>query len=168
MEYFLQGLIQRKCNFHLVFFDNHKDLCVPRGVNTLSRSKYLLTRAAVQRHLTINLRESHPNLEIHSFATEQDNVFREYLKSSGVYFVMCHDGACPPPLSTDVLSSGMAEGKQVEIDAQETSRRIVFRRMICWLMNESYNVALINGLEWADTKVACASTLLVSSLTHSI
>ena len=26
VEYFLQGLIQRKCNFHVVFFDNHKDL----------------------------------------------------------------------------------------------------------------------------------------------
>ena len=168
MEYLLQGLIQRKCNFHVVFFDSHKDLCVPRGVTTLGKSKYLLARAAIQRHLSINLRELHPTLEIHLFTTEQDKAFREYLKSSGVYFVMCHDGANPVPLSVDTLSPGATKEEQAEIDAQETSRRVIFRRMICWLINESYNVALINGLEWADTKVACASGLWIFSLTHLI
>ena len=159
--------MQRKCNFHVVFFDNHKDLCVPRGVTTLSRSKYLLARAAIQRHLSINLQGTHPSLGVYSFATEQDGSFREYLKTSGVYFVMCHDGANPLPLLTDTLSLGATEEEQAEIEAHETSRRIVFRRMICWLIHESYNVALINGLEWADTKVVCAIAIRISSLTRS-
>ena len=80
---------------------------------------------------------------------------------------MCHDGANPLPLSTDTLSPGATEQEQAEIEAHETSRRIVFRRMICWLIHESYNVALINGLEWADTKVVCAIALRNSSLTRS-
>ena len=142
-----------------MFFDDHKDLCIPPGVTTLGRSKYLLARAAIQRHLSINLQGTHPNLRVYSFATEQDDSFREYLKTSGVYFVMCHDGANPLPLSTDKLSPGATEQDQAEIEAHETSRRIVFRRMICWLIHESYNVALINGLEWADTKVVCAIAL---------
>lgn len=159
VEYFLQGLIQRKCNFHVVFFDNHRDLCLPRGVPTIARPKYLLARAAIQRHLSVNLRESHPNLEIHSFASEQDAAFREYLKATGVYFVMCHDGANPGPLSADLSLPRANEEEQAEVDAQETSRKVAFRTMICWLINESYNVALINGLEWADTKVASVSAL---------
>ena len=157
--------MQRKCNFHVVFFDNHKDLCIPRGVTTLSRSKYLLARAVIYRHLSINLRGTHPNLKTYSFATEQDELFREYLKTSGVYFVMCHDGANSLPLSTDILSPEATKEEQAEIDIQETSRRVVLRRMICWLINGSYNVALINGLEWADTKVAYAFAPRISSLT---
>ena len=153
-----------------MFFDDHKDLCVPRGVTTLGRSKYLLARAAIHRHLSINLQGTHANLRVHSFTTEQDDSFREYLKTSGVYFVMCHDGANPLPLSTDTsdtLSLGATEEERAEIEAHETSRRIVFRRMICWLIHESYNVALINGLEWADTKVVRTTALRNSSLTRS-
>ena len=170
VEYFLQGLIQRKCNFHIVFFDDHKDLCVPRGVTTLGRSKYLLARAAIHRHLSINLQGTHANIGVYSFATEQDDSFRDYLKTSGVYFVMCHDGANPLPLSTDTsdkFSLRPTEEEQAEIEAHEISRRIVFRRMICWLIHESYNVALINGLEWADTKVVRTTALRISSLTRS-
>ena len=153
-----------------MFFDDHKDLCVPRGVTTLGRSKYLLARAAIHRHLSINLQRTHANLRVHSFTTEQDDSFREYLKTSGVYFVMCHDGANPLPFSTDTsdtFSLGATEEEQAEIEAHETSRRIVFRRMICWLIHESYNVALINGLEWADTKVVRTTALRNSSLTRS-
>lgn len=162
VEYFLQGLIQRKCNFQIVFFDNHKDLCLPRGVLAIDRPKYLLARAAIQRHLRVNLRESHPTLEIHSFTSNQDTAFRDYLNSTGVYFVMCHDGANPGPSSTDLSMPRANEEEQAEVNAQETSRKVAFRTMINWLINESYNVALINGLEWADTKVACASLLRIS------
>ncbi len=151
--------MQRKCNFHVVFFDNHKDFCVPRGVLAIDRPKLLLARAIIQRHLSVNLPESHPTLEIHSFASERDTAFQEYLKVTGVYFVMCHDGANSVPRSTGLSLPGANEKEQAEVDAQETSRKVAFRTMICWLINESYNVALINGLEWADTKVAYAFAL---------
>ena len=121
--------------------------------------KYVLARAVIQRHLSVNLQESHPNLEIHSFASEQDANFSEYLKTTGVYFVMCHDGAIPTPQPTKMSLSGADEEEQANIDAHETSRKVAFRMMICWLLNQSYNVALINELEWADTKVAFACAL---------
>ena len=142
-----------------MFFDNHKDLCIPRGVPEINRPKYLLARAGMQRHLGVNLRKSHPTIQIYSFTSEQDTSFRGYLKATGVYFVMCHDGANPVPISTDPSLSGVTEEEQAEIVALETSRKVAFRSMIYWLMNESYNVALINGLEWADTKVAQVSAL---------
>ena len=74
---------------------------------------------------------------------------------------MCHDGANPVPSSTDLSMPRANEEEQAEVNAQETSRKVAFRTMINWLINESYNVALINGLEWADTKVACGSTLRI-------
>lgn len=123
--------------------------------------KYALARAVIHRHLCVNLRKSHPSLEIRSFASEQDVSFSEYLKTTGVYFVMCHDGAIPTSKSTNTLLRGADEKRQDRVDAQETSRKVGFRTMICWLINQSYNVALINGLEWADTKVACACALHV-------
>ena len=156
VEYFLRGLIQRKCNFHVVFFDSHKYLCLPRGVHAMNRPKYVLARAVIKRHLSVNLQKSHPTLEVHSFASELDTAFSDYLKATGVYFVMCHDGANPAPHSTNMSLPGANEEKQAKADTQETSRKVAFRMMICWLINQSYNVALINGLEWADTKVACA------------
>lgn len=130
--------------------------------------KYLLARAVLQRHLRVNLRKAHPTLEIHSFASEQDAAFSEYLKTTGVYFVMCHDGAIPTPKSTNMSLPGVDEEEQAKVDAQETSRKVAFRMMICWLINQSYNVALINGLEWADTKVACACALhIFTDLLHT-
>ena len=150
VEYFLQGLIQRKCNFHIVFFGNHQELCLPRGVAAANRQKYMLARAAIQRHLSINLPKSQPTLLIHSFASIQDTAFQEYLRATGVYFVMCHDGANLVPLPTN------DEEAKTEIAAQETSRKVAFRKMICQLISQSYSIALINGLEWADTKVSCA------------
>ena len=119
----------------------------------------MLARAAIQRHLSVNLPRSHPTLLIHSFVSIQDTAFQEYLRATGVYFVMCHDGANLVPLPANLSIQGADEGKaHTEIAAEETSRKVAFRRMICWLINQSYSIALINGLEWADTKVACAST----------
>lgn len=80
---------------------------------------------------------------------------------------MCHDGANPIPRPTDLSLPEAKEG-QADVDAQEMSRKVAFRVMICWLINESYNVALINGLEWADTKVASASAICNPLLTYSI
>ena len=127
----------------------------------MNRPKYVLARAVIRRHLSVNLRKSHPTLEIHSFASVLDTAFSDYLKATGVYFVMCHDGANPAPQSTNMSLPGANEEERATVDTQETSRKVAFRMMICWLINKSYNVALINGLEWADTKVACACSFQI-------
>ena len=157
VEYFLSGLVQRKCNFHVVFFERHKELCIPRGSSFSNSIKYVLARAAIIRHLSVHLRKSQPSTEIRVFQSYHDPQFQHYLNASGVYFVMCHDGANPVPAYEDPSILAKSEAERILIEDKEASRKFAFRLMICWLISQSYNVALINGLEWADTKVVYAS-----------
>lgn len=153
VEYFLGGLTQRKCNFHVVFFEEHEELCIPRGTSVQNRVKYLLARSAIIRHLEVHLPISHSSIELHIFKSVNDSEFHDYLKASGVYFVMCHDGANPVPISQDTLIMRESAAEKKRIELLETWRRFRFRGMICWLIRQGYNAALINGLEWKDTKV---------------
>ena len=153
IENFLQNLLQRKANFHIVFFDAHKHLCVPPAVFPINRPKYVLLRAIVYRHFQNNLREAHPTLEIHSFQSVCDPAFTEYLNSTGVYFVMCHDGATTATASSPSAADETSKQSVNQLEDEESSRKLLFRQMICFLLDEGYNVALINGLDWQDTKV---------------
>lgn len=164
VEYFLNGLVQRKCNFNIVFFEKHKELCIPRGTSASNSHKYTLARAAIIRHLSVHLRNSRPYIELHVFRSLNDPKFLRYLNISGVYFVMCHDGANPVPASEDPSILVKSEAERNGIESRESSRKVAFRGMICWLINQGYNAALINGLEWADTKVM---TMVVEGLRRS-
>ena len=79
--------------------------------------------------------------------------FLDYLKASGVYFLMCHDGASIAVSPHNPSIQTAPDAKPSEKDLLETRRRVIFRVMIYALIGQGYNVALINGLEWADTKV---------------
>ena len=164
VEHFLNGLVQRKCNFHLVFFDRHEELCIPRAVSSSNGIKYLLARAAIIRHLSLHLRKTQPSIELHTFQSFDDPGFRQYLNTSGIYFVMCHDGANPVRPSQDPSIEAKSESERARIEDQDESRKVAFRAMICWLINEGYHVALINGLEWADTKVVILTRFLYHNL----
>lgn len=54
-----------------------------------------------------------------------------------------------------------SDNKLGQIEIQEGSRKIVFRAMICDLINRGYNIALVNGLEWQDTKVRLNPPVLI-------
>jgi hypothetical protein len=60
--------------------------------------------------------------------------------SSGVYFIMCHDGA------TQAISEPQTP--------RDRFTKFRFRRMIRLFVLLGFNVALINGLEVRDTKVS--------------
>lgn len=155
VENFLQGLLQRKCVFHVVFFDAHKSLCIPRATPSARREKYLLARAIIIRHLTVHLRTSHPNIKVLTFASAPDEGFQEYLLSSGAYFVMTHDGA--NPLDLDVDHPVLERSPDLDfatVEREELQRRATFRSAIFSILDHGYNVALIDGLEWMDTKVS--------------
>ena len=154
VEHFLQGLTQRKCNFHIVFFNRHSALCVPRNTSKANRAKYLLARWAIICHLQRNLWKTHPAIEIHVFQSVRSQGFVQYLRDSGIYFLMCHDGANAIPISEDLSIQDKSEAEKNDIHMEELERRKVFRALICELIRQGYNVALINGLEWADTKVS--------------
>lgn len=153
VEHFLQGLVQRKCNFHLVFFDEHEEACIPPNVAWSNRSKYLLARSVIIRHFQAHLPGTCPSISLRVFKSVQDSDFDDYLKSSAVYFMLCHDGAILT-LTTEKKSTLKHDNSEmIRLEAEERSRKIVFRGLIYSMIKRGYNVALINGLEWMDTKV---------------
>jgi hypothetical protein len=140
VERFLHHLKQRKCNFHVAFFENHKSLCVPYSVKDANVPKYLLARAAIIRHLQSNMPDHTERIKVFHSINGQD--FQEYLTQVGMYFMMCHDGARPAHLTTSKAES-----------RKDLDRISSFRTMILSFISRGYNVALVNGLEWRDTKV---------------
>lgn len=66
---------------------------------------------------------------------------------------MCHDGANAIPISEDLSIQEKSATEKRNIATEEYRRKLAFRVQICELVRQGYNVALINGLEWLDTKV---------------
>ncbi|KAJ9629556.1 hypothetical protein H2203_001930 [Taxawa tesnikishii (nom. ined.)] len=140
VENFLHHLDQRKCNFHITFFDHHRALCVPHGVSEQNVPKYLLARAAIIRHLMAHMHGS--TTRVRRFESVTCDSFQQYLAQTGLYFMMCHDGARP--------SHGPQDDHR---NHAELKHMLSLRTMILSFINRGYNVALVNGLEWRDTKV---------------
>ena len=146
VEQFLHNLAKRKCNFHVVFFGNTKALCVPPAAIHANASKYLLARAAIIHHLKANLPGAQLGIAIHEFQSYTSPEFVEHLTLHSPYFVMAHDGA----------ASIYRKGKHTkEVQTQESLNgiRAALREMVLFFIERGLNVALINGLEWRDTKV---------------
>ncbi len=101
----------------------------------------------------INLTRSQPSIKIQIFDSIRDTSFQRYLIDTGVYFVMCHDGANVDPTTSTEGSISQAGDDSGRNETQEMSRKIRLRAMIFTLINQGYNIALINGLEFLDTKV---------------
>ncbi|KAG9855606.1 P-loop containing nucleoside triphosphate hydrolase protein, partial [Aureobasidium melanogenum] len=135
VEDYLAQLQRRNCRFHIAFFEAHRQLCIPQSVKSINRSKYLLTRAAIIRHLQFNLQSEH--IQIHCFSDLHDQAFDDYLRNSAVYFLMCHDGA----------------RSYTTQDRDVPDPRTQLRSMIVHFILSGYNVALINGSEFVDTKI---------------
>lgn len=145
VEHFLHNLAFRKCNFHVAFFECNRDLCVPSRADNADSSKYLLARAAIIRHLQSNLASSHPDIKVNVFESYESNDFNDYLQRTSLYFMMTHDGASP------IDRKGKHIGQ--ETHTVPSSQRVPLRRMLQSFLARGYNVALVNGLEWHDTKV---------------
>ncbi|KAH8601965.1 hypothetical protein B0O99DRAFT_607849 [Bisporella sp. PMI_857] len=151
VERFLQDLVKRHCNFHIAFFDENAELCIPRGVHRLRKSRYLLARTVIKRHLSIHLVSAKTHILVGSFPSLESPEFREYLDNNPVHFVMAHDGA-----------------KKVGQESTEKSKnddelaKVLLRGMIWWFNTHKLNVALINFVEFRDAKVF---TMIVESFT---
>lgn len=153
VEHFLQGLVQRKCTFHIVFFDEHEEACIPRNAARLNRNKYLLARSVIIRHLQAHLPKAHPSISLQVFKSVEDPSFGNYLKTSAVYFMLCHDGADSTIITGGTPIPDEDRTEKARVEAEERSRKLLFRGLIYSMIRKGYNVALINGLEWMDTKV---------------
>ena len=154
VENFLRGLVARRCNFHVAFIDQHRELCIPPFASDDVRERYLLARAAIIKHLRTNLPLVHPEIEVNVFTSVTSDTFAEYLIATDLYFVLIHDGAQPTLLekkSTLTKSSDAADDD--DDDDEEERTKIAFRQLMYWFMEQGISSALINGLEWQDTKV---------------
>lgn len=173
VEKLLHDLVSRKCNFHIVCFDQNEDLCVPPSAAKKNRDKYILARWTIIRHLQRNLPEE-SEIKFCSFSSFTDPAFVSYLNATGVYFFMCHDGTdtssprsredARRPLK-DHPGSALQAIRKPESDMALTNeldsltinsskdQKCRFRAMISWFIRNQYNVALINELEMLDTKV---------------
>lgn len=167
VEHFLRGLVARRCNFHIAFFDQHRELCVPPFVSDSNRDKYLLAREAIIRHLRANLKSVHPDIEVHLFPSVRSTSFAKYVATTDLYFIMCHDGATDRSLrKRNILAKDLNALDDEDHDGVEAELRakVMFRLLIYWFMERGYNAALVNGLEWRDTKVV--TSILENSRRH--
>lgn len=156
VEKFLHGLVSRRCNFHIAFFDDFQEFCVPQSASSATKEKYLLARAAIIRHLQVNLQNVHPDIEVHRFSSTTSDTFTEYLRTTDIYFVLCHDGASVQDVKKRVILQKNLDALQDEEDntsERERAAKASFRTLIYSLMQRGYSTALVNGLEWQDTKV---------------
>lgn len=164
VESFLRGLISRGCTFHIAFFDQHRELCVPHAASADIREKYHLARAAIIRHLHVNLKLVLPDIEVNVFPSVSSDAFGKYLRETDLFFILCNDGTDPRALrKRNILRKSLnALEDEIHEDQEDELRvKIAFRQLIRWFMNQRYNIVLINGFEWQDTK-AIATVLETS------
>ncbi|KKZ63284.1 hypothetical protein EMCG_00267 [[Emmonsia] crescens] len=178
IENFLRGLHQRKCTFHIVFFEDHAHLCIPPNMPDGLHSRCLLARESIIQHLQSNIGAKAPPIEVKVFDSYLSKDFKSYLAASGAYFVMCHDGAFADVEledgsnassddeddfsdgnsgnsddEDDQDSDDSSEEDMSQVSGNGTRHAIGFRSMINWFVCLGYNIALLNSLECRDTKV---------------
>ncbi|KAK2841620.1 hypothetical protein FQN49_006075 [Arthroderma sp. PD_2] len=119
LEVFLRNLHQRKCNFHVVFFEEHAQLCVPPRMPDGLRSRCLLARECIIQHLVNNLAASAPSIEVKVFESYRARDFMDYLSAAGTYFLMCHDGAFLNMEPRDG-GEGLSDDKESELSSSDS------------------------------------------------
>ncbi|OTA98900.1 hypothetical protein M426DRAFT_325608 [Hypoxylon sp. CI-4A] len=88
VEAFLKKMRDRGCNFHVIWFDNQKDLCIPYGTPDEHCYKYMLTRAVLIEHFGCQSTSAIS----HRFLSANSGAFRDYLACNPIHFFMCSDG----------------------------------------------------------------------------
>lgn len=105
----------------------------------------------IKRHLALHLTSSHPSVEVNTFPSFDSDEFKEYLHISPIHFVMGHDGVSTALKSTADIT-----------EDDEQYAKILLRGMIWYFNTHKLNVALINRIEFRDSKIF---TMIVESFT---
>lgn len=112
----------------------NKYLCIPSPISIKNSFKYLFARSAIIQHLlsTSKTVTKDDPFSIFQFRSPDDDGFQQYLARTRPYFVMCHNGA-------DISKGGRI---------QFSLRGFIWR-----MVAAGYNIALINEVEFRDSKV---------------
>ncbi|OAP63865.1 hypothetical protein AYL99_03092 [Fonsecaea erecta] len=121
VENFLRALLQRKCKFNVVFFNNQAHMCIPQNTPAHLHSRYLLAREAIIQHLSCNLPLTVPFIEVKTFESYLSHDFDEYLATTGAYFFMCHDGSFPRSGIQDEFEGSSTEEEKIEKESRAPS-----------------------------------------------
>lgn len=160
VERFLENLTKRHCQYHIAFFEENAELCVPPERISSRRARYLLARSVIKRHLTLHLPTSCPGLAVHTFPSLDSAEFAEYLHQTPIHFVMTHDGTGRTAKSvSEVTGDGEAASSTPPLRHSRIVKSIL-RGMIWWFSSHNLNIALINRIEFQDSKVF---TMIVES-----
>jgi hypothetical protein len=161
VESFLKALICRGRRCQIACFRNNELLAVPAAATHVDHAfKYRLARAVILRHLSINI-GTDCGIEFHQFdSLADDDEFLRFLGASDAYFVMVHDGAAVYNEHSQELRlpNGIhrsLHGQRGVLDIQAdtmTELQAQFRGMIAWFLSKEYNVALINEVQFLDSK----------------
>lgn len=134
VETFLHKLVERGCNFHVVWFDKYEHLCVPRGVRTEKAYKYRLARAVLIQHL------ANPSVQFagssrcsFQFQSLDCESYRAYLARNAVLFIMCSHGEATAREHDPLSLANLNIGYQVA--------------------RAGYCVAFINDIDFQSSKV---------------
>ncbi|KAF8542437.1 hypothetical protein BDD12DRAFT_876354 [Trichophaea hybrida] len=150
-EKFLENLRKRNCVFDVVFFEQHRRICIPAW-NTEYAWKYAFAREVILRHLQSLKRDG--EMFAWKFDTVTDEAFRNWLSHREPLFVMAHDGddilARQEVDSSNEGSEDKDEGEDNITTQVWEVRAMIYRFMH---MGKGYNVGLINSLHFEDSKI---------------
>lgn len=138
VESFLSKMSDRGCNFHIVWLDRYKHLCVPQGAPRSSSYKYLLTRDVVIQHLA----RSKGSYRSFRFQDIDDDEFHLYLLQAPVHFFLCGDSRVV----------------NVDVDSDTLDRLSVGYRLMC----KGYRLAFIDNVEFSSSKVGSSMCCYIS------
>ncbi|KAF4777168.1 DEAD/DEAH box helicase [Colletotrichum scovillei] len=149
IEVFLAKLKERGCNFHVLWFDSHRDLATPPDSPKNTSYKYLLTRAVIIEHLRCP--EPHPKMSFDDrginspmsfvFPSIMSPEFVEYTNQHRFHFVM------------------MSQGRSSDFD---TTSEGEFLRIMYLFGLRGYSLAFIDDIEFRSSK---AYTLIATAPT---
>lgn len=171
VEQFLSNLKRRHCNFVLVFFDCHREVCIPydtfisndKDVMARKKIKYHLAREATIQHLQKNTSEK--QLILHRFPSYEDETFCDFLKESGAGFFMCHDGS---DLSIKGGTNMVKEMGNNQLPYLSSGRAVLMRKMIANFISRDYHVILINEIEFVDSRIMASALELMENKFSSV
>ncbi len=141
MELFLKNLQVRGCSFHVVFFDNQRELCAPSTAPASLTYKYQMTRTILIQHLRQSANGASGKDDtglIFSFPSIDSQQFYQHLTRHPPAFLLCHDGH---------TASG-----------QRTPSSAVFHYMIHQFLQLGHSVALIHSTEFMSSRVCVEMT----------
>jgi ATP-dependent RNA helicase DDX60 len=136
----------------------NSEICMPPGTPGTHRSRYLLARSIIKRHLAVHLPDAHPNLHVNVFSSLKCAEFQEYLRLCPIHFVMAHDGS--PKSITSTPAGDPLDTDTPPADDDEKWTKTLLRGIIRRFNVRRLNVALINRIEFRDSKVF---TMIVES-----